>query len=330
MTPGTSPHPGTTPSIAWAVAAQRLRGAASSLSARLPRPRFAGPRLARLAATLYLGGLATLVTAAWQGSAAAASEGGANLPAWHLAMLMAMGAGAALLTLTGHEREERAAAETDQPSPSGVGELMAQMSHELRTPLNAVIGFSEVMLRELHGPLGNARYQEYAHHISESGGRLLKSSEQALAVTEAMTALMADRTPGKRERLVAATMVREAWRKANGDASGISLRLTTCSSCEILCESRPTAQGLEHVLRTALAHTPRGGAIHVTGQRRGGARILLIEASPASDSVDGEREVSSSLSVILAKLLIETQGATLACSRTAAGCWSARITFPAR
>ena len=51
---------------------------------------------------------------------------------------------------------------------------MAQMSHELRTPLNAVIGFSDVMLRELHGPLGNARYQEYAHHISESGGRLLE------------------------------------------------------------------------------------------------------------------------------------------------------------
>ena len=71
----------------------------------------------------------------------------------------------------------------------GLRDLMAQMSHELRTPLNAVIGFSEVMLRELHGPLGHARYQEYAHHISESGGRLLKSSEDALAVTEAMSAL---------------------------------------------------------------------------------------------------------------------------------------------
>ena len=73
---------------------------------------------------------------------------------------------------------------------------MAQMSHELRTPLNAVIGFSEVMLRELYGPLGHARYQEYAHHISESGGRLLKSSEDALAVTEAMSALIADPAHG--------------------------------------------------------------------------------------------------------------------------------------
>ncbi len=77
------------------------------------------------------------------------------------------------------------------------------MSHELRTPLNAMIGFSEVMLRELHGPLGHARYQEYAAHISESGGRLLKSSEDTLAVTATMSALMADRLAGRRERVLA-------------------------------------------------------------------------------------------------------------------------------
>ena len=330
MTPGTSPHPGTTPSIAWAAGAARMVDTAASLRARLPRLRFEGPRLARVAATLYLGGLGTLVTTAWQSSAAAAGDTSASLPAWHLAFLMALGAGAALLTLAGRDRDDDTAVAPPAPA-SGVSELMAQMSHELRTPLNAVIGFSEVMLQELHGPLGNARYQEYAHHISESGGRLLKSSEQALAVTEAMTALMADRTGGRRERLLAGPMVREAWRKACGEAAGAALRLTTCTTCEILCESRPTAQALEHILRTALTHTPQGGTVQVTGQRRGGARSLLIETSPppaAGDDI-GEREVASSLSVILARLLIETQGASLACSRTATGSWSALMTFPA-
>ena len=50
--------------------------------------------------------------------------------------------------------------------------FLANMSHELRTPLNAIIGFSEVMTREMFGPVG-PRYQEYSRLIHESGAHLL-------------------------------------------------------------------------------------------------------------------------------------------------------------
>ena len=73
------------------------------------------------------------------------------------------------------------------------GAMLAQMQHELRTPLNAVIGYSEAMLCELHGPLGHIRYREYAAHIGESGGRLLKAAEEALAVIETLSARLAER-----------------------------------------------------------------------------------------------------------------------------------------
>ena len=53
-------------------------------------------------------------------------------------------------------------------------EFLANISHELRTPLNAVIGFSEVMHQALFGPLGHAKYQEYARDIYESGTYLLE------------------------------------------------------------------------------------------------------------------------------------------------------------
>lgn len=51
--------------------------------------------------------------------------------------------------------------------------FLANMSHELRTPLNAIIGFSETMENQLFGPIGNARYVDYATDIRQSGEHLL-------------------------------------------------------------------------------------------------------------------------------------------------------------
>jgi signal transduction histidine kinase len=53
-------------------------------------------------------------------------------------------------------------------------EFLANMSHELRTPLNCILGFSEVLKDELFGPIGNAKYAEYADSINESGQHLHK------------------------------------------------------------------------------------------------------------------------------------------------------------
>ncbi len=47
------------------------------------------------------------------------------------------------------------------------------MSHELRTPLNAILGFSEVIGAETFGPIGNAKYRDYAVDIHDSGQHLL-------------------------------------------------------------------------------------------------------------------------------------------------------------
>jgi signal transduction histidine kinase len=272
---------------------------------------------------------------------------------------MATGAAAALLTLAGRDGAELASqpSEPASASPAGLSELMAQMSHELRTPLNAVIGFSDVMLRELHGPLGNARYQEYAHHISESGGRLLKSSEEALAVAEAMTALMADRRAGKRERLSATALLRDAWRDARPLTGSVKprLALTTCATCDILCERRPTVQALEHILREALGQVDAADSIEVTGRRDGGQRSLEIRARRApemgvetgvrplaqaigfrslgggkgSDPLNAD-PLTARLRIILARLLLEVQGATLTCTMDEDQGWRALIEFPGR
>ena len=51
--------------------------------------------------------------------------------------------------------------------------FLASMSHELRTPLNAILGFSEVMGKEVLGPMTNLTYRDYANDIHESGKHLL-------------------------------------------------------------------------------------------------------------------------------------------------------------
>lgn len=53
-------------------------------------------------------------------------------------------------------------------------DFLANMSHELRTPLNAVIGFADIIVQQLFGPVGSDRYREYATLIKMSGTHLLE------------------------------------------------------------------------------------------------------------------------------------------------------------
>ena len=89
-----------------------------------------------------------------------------------------------------------AGAPSDAAGLSSLHQLTARMSHDLRTPLNAVIGFSELMEREVHGPVGDARYRQYAAHIQASGLQLLRATEDTIAVTE----LIAGRPQASGER----------------------------------------------------------------------------------------------------------------------------------
>jgi K+-sensing histidine kinase KdpD len=288
----------------------------------------------QLLAVSAVAGLAVglAITEAWR----VADVGPSGPAGLHLALLAVACAVAALTALWPGGQAEPA---PRQEHLAGSNQLLAQLHHDLRTPLNAMIGFSEVMLRELHGPLGNARYQEYAAHISESGGRLLKASEDALAVATAMSALVTDRQAERRERRPAAALVQEAWVASAVAGSDVRLNLEGCWAVEIECDGQATSLALQHLLGEAMARARPGGVIAATGRYTSGARYIEIAVEPCRGARDGQREERHSqdglvaagggLRVILARSLLEMQGATLSvCSMPHAEGWSAGIGFP--
>ncbi len=64
-------------------------------------------------------------------------------------------------------------------------QFLANISHELRTPLNAIIGFSSILMNQLFGSLGDAKYMEYAKDINESGAHLLDIINDILDLSKA-------------------------------------------------------------------------------------------------------------------------------------------------
>jgi PAS domain S-box-containing protein len=78
--------------------------------------------------------------------------------------------------LESKRRAERAAA--------AKSDFLAKISHEIRTPLNTVLGFSEVMMEEQFGPIGNERYREYVKDIHAAGGHLVSLIDDLLDLSQ--------------------------------------------------------------------------------------------------------------------------------------------------
>jgi signal transduction histidine kinase len=186
-------------------------------------------------------------------------------------------------------------------------ELMSRVNHDLRTPLNAVIGFSELMVLELFGPLGDHRYQDYVQHIRDSATDLLKSAEDTLA----LTALTAD--PNRRESVTACNlehMAADAWSFLCRKAAARAITFVVClpPGLEVLGEPRTLRQILVNMFSDAVVRAAHGERVILSADIDG----ELVELSV---SVSKERSAPArrdpSLAICLARTLLEMQGTTL-------------------
>jgi two-component system cell cycle sensor histidine kinase PleC len=143
-------------------------------------------------------------------------------------------------------------------------EFLANMSHELRTPLNAINGFSEVMMAELFGPLGDRRYGEYVKDIHASGQHLLSVINDILD----MSKIEAGKMTMRFEMLDLQDVVADAVRLVRGRADDAGLRLAVDMEGlpEVEADFRALKQVLLNLLSNAVKFTPRGGAVRIYGR----------------------------------------------------------------
>ena len=149
--------------------------------------------------------------------------------------------------------EERQRAEDASRAKSA---FLANMSHELRTPLNAVIGFSEIMAKELFGALGNDQYKQYASDIYDSGNHLLDLINDILdmAKIEAGKLTLAPRP------LDPAVAIDQAVRltKRRAEEKGLSIVVDADDLPEIEADHRAVKQMLLNLLSNAVKFTDQG------------------------------------------------------------------------
>ena len=225
-------------------------------------------------------------------------------------------------------------------------EFLANISHELRTPLNAVIGFAEILDRQMYGALGNSRYGEYARHIHASSTHLLGIINNILDLSkvEAGQMELADRPTDVRNvvdscaKIVAAT--------PGGGGSAVFEVVAPDDLPLVLADERLLRQVLLNILSNALKFSPDGSPVTVSlalNDRRhfeiaiadrgiGMSEAGIVKALTPFGQVDGSlsrRYEGTGLGLPLSKSLMELHRGILGIESTPEVGTTVILTFPA-
>jgi signal transduction histidine kinase len=154
----------------------------------------------------------------------------------------------------------KTAKEAAEMADRAKSEFLATMSHELRTPLNAVLGFSEMMVGEVFGPLGNDRYRGYAQDIHTSGSHLLNIIDDVLDLSKAAAGKLELIEDWINVRTVVQAVCRLVQPRIDAAALSLTVRMPT-DDLIAFADERLLKQMLLNLLSNACKFTPAGGRI---------------------------------------------------------------------
>jgi two-component system sensor histidine kinase BarA len=150
--------------------------------------------------------------------------------------------------------------------------FLATMSHELRTPLTSVIGYSEMMLEGLGGPL-TAEQREYLGIIMEKGENLLQLITSILDISKIeagrVRLVLSEVDAPQLMRDAVATVLPLARKK------GLKVAVEAGTLPRFQADRDKLRQCLVNLCSNAVKFTPAGGSITVSAEKLPEERIAI-------------------------------------------------------
>ncbi len=169
--------------------------------------------------------------------------------------------------------------------------FLATMSHELRTPLNGVLGYTEIIESEIHGPLGDDRYREYIGHIHFSGKHLLSLVSDILDLNQVETGEynLQDTVLDVRQEIENILNVYTP-RLVNVPETKISLDVDA-DAPRVRADARAFSQIVENLVSNALKFSGNAAKIVITWSRtsNGGGSLRISDNGPGIPKMDLQR-----------------------------------------
>jgi signal transduction histidine kinase len=178
----------------------------------------------------------------------------------------------------GQSRTSEGAAATPNPADEALAarrlDFLAKVSHEVRTPLNSILGFTELMMQERFGPIGNPRYKGYVEDIHQSGLYALSLLNDLLDISKIEA--------GKFELDFTAVELAELVEDCVNSLQPLAkrerilLRTSFASSLPaVIADPRRLKQILLNLLSNAIKFTAAGGQVIVSGSMIEGGELRL-------------------------------------------------------
>jgi signal transduction histidine kinase len=136
-------------------------------------------------------------------------------------------------------------------------EFLASMSHELRTPLNSIIGFADVLLEGLDGPL-NPRMEEDVFLILESGRHLRELIGDILDMSKIEAGMMELRYEALNPHQIAQEVIATASGLVHGKNLDFLLDIDAAPDATIDADRTRVMQVMLNLMGNAVKFTQKG------------------------------------------------------------------------